>query len=87
MWLVVQNIVMGAVSGAIAGMLGYCKNASVETFDVKKFVQTVIVGAVCGGCASYWGVSIDQAHEILTTTGALTLVEYVKKAVWRRVSK
>jgi len=85
MWQVVHNILVGAGSGALAALLGYCKNANLETFDVKKFMQTVIVGAICGGCATYWGVTLDKAYEILSTTGALTLTEYVKKTICRRL--
>jgi len=84
-WQIVWGIVGGAVSGAITALLGYAKSSSVESFDVSKAVQTLIVGAIVGGCAGYWGVSYTQAYEYLGSVGAITLIEYLKKAVWRRI--
>jgi uncharacterized membrane protein YeaQ/YmgE (transglycosylase-associated protein family) len=87
MWQVVWGIVGGVVSGAVTALLGYAKSSTVESFDVEKAVQTLIVGAIVGGCAGYWGVSYTQAYEYLVSVGAITLIEAVKKAVWRRIKR
>jgi len=86
-WQVVWGIVGGVVSGAVTALLGYAKSSTVESFDVEKAVQTLIVGAIVGGCAGYWGVSYTQAYEYLVSVGAITLIEAVKKAIWRRIKK
>jgi uncharacterized membrane protein YeaQ/YmgE (transglycosylase-associated protein family) len=84
---VIFGILGGVVSGAITALLGYAKSSSVESFDVSKAVQTLIVGAIVGGCAGYLGVSYTEAQDYLGSVGALTLIEYLKKAIWRRVRK
>lgn len=86
-WQVVCGVVGGIVSGAITALLGYAKSSTVEGFDVEKAVQTLIVGAIVGGCAGYWGVSYTQAYEYLVSIGAITLIEAVKKAIWRRIKR
>ena len=84
---IIYGILGGIVSGGITALLGYAKSSTVESFSVEKAVQTLIVGAVVGGCAGYWGVSYTQAQEYLGSVGAITLIEFIKKAIWRRVAK
>ena len=86
-WQIVWGIVGGVVSGAITALLGYAKSSTVESFSAEKAVQTLIVGAVVGGCAGYWGISYTQAYEYLGSVGAITLIEMTKKAIWRRIKK
>jgi hypothetical protein len=83
---VIFGILGGVVSGAVTALLGYAKSSG-ESFDVGKAVQTLIVGAIVGGCAGYWGVSYTEAQDYLGSVGALTLIEYLKKAIWRRIKK
>jgi hypothetical protein len=83
---IIYGILGGIVSGAITALLGYAKSAG-ESFEAGKAVQTLIVGAIVGGCAGYWGVSYTQAYDYLGSMGAITLIEYLKKAVWRRIGK
>jgi hypothetical protein len=85
-WQIVWGIVGGVVSGAITALLGYAKSSG-ESFDASKAVQTLIVGAIVGGCAGYWGVSYTEAQDYLGSVGALTLIEYLKKSIWRRIKK
>jgi len=86
-WQIVWGIVGGVVSGAITALLGYAKSSTVESFNAEKAAQTLIIGAIVGGYAGYWGVSYTQAYEYLGSVGAITLIEFVKKAVWRRIKK
>lgn len=74
----------GIVSGMITATLGYAKSTGTE-FDAKNFMQTVIVGGFVGGIAGYQGVTYVQSQDYVATTGALTLFEYVKKTILRRV--
>ena len=81
---VLSGIGAGVVSGCIAATLGYLKSAGAD-FDLKNFAQTVVVGGFVGGVAGYQGVTYAEAGDYLLTTGGLTLFEYVKKTVLRRV--
>jgi len=86
--IVVENITLGIGAGILFGVLGYLKSAG-EEFNPKKFLQTVIVGAVVGGIGGYLGMSPEQAQEYLQTIGVYggltTLIEYVKKSILKRL--
>jgi hypothetical protein len=74
----------GILSGAITALLGYTKSVG-ENFDPQKAYQTLIVGAIVGGVAGYLGVEYNTAEEYLESIGAITLIEYVKKSILKRV--
>jgi|GEM_PF-5705039 len=84
-WEVVRGILAGIVSGAVTALLGYAKTGGLESFEPKKAVQTIIVGAVVGGFAGAWGVTYQEAYEYLGSVGAITLIEYVKKSIVKRL--
>jgi len=87
MWEILIGVLGGVASGAITALLGYAKSATVESFSVEKAVQTLIVGAIVGGFAGYWGISYTQAYEYLGSIGAITLIEMIKKAIYRAIKK
>jgi len=82
---VLKGIAVGIVTGTITALVGYAKSCTAESFSPKKAVQTVIVGAVVGGIAGYHGWTFEQAYEWASSVGIITVVEYIKKAVWRLV--
>jgi len=84
---IAKTILLGAASGAIAALLGFAKSATVESFDAKKAVQTIIVGAFVGGVAGYYGVEYSRAEEWLGSIGAITLAEYIKKSILKKLCK
>jgi len=84
MWQTILGILAGIVAGAFTAFLGYLKSAG-EKFQPKKAIQTMIVGGFVGGVASYMGWTYEQAYEWASTVGAITLLEYIKKAVWKRL--
>jgi len=84
MWSVVSAVLAGIIAGAFTAFMGYLKSAG-EKFQPKKAIQTVIVGGVVGGIMGYTGWTYEQAYEWASTVGIITLVEYVKKAVWKRL--
>jgi len=84
---ILQGILGGVANGAIVSLLGYAKSSKVETFDPRKATQTVIVGAVIGGFAGYYGWTYQQAYEWASSMGIITIIEYVKKAILRRMKK
>jgi len=79
--------VKGLISGAVTALLGYAKNAKVEDFDPKKAFQTICVGAFIGAVAGIYGYDYNTAEEWLTSIGAITVFEYVKKTLIRRLKK
>jgi len=83
----VSGIFAGTVCGAVTALLGYAKSVTVEKFNPKKALQTVVVGAVIGGVSGYYGWSYSRAEEWATNVGLITLVEYLKKAILRRVMR
>lgn len=83
---IVVGVLAGIVNGAITALLGYAKSYG-AVFDAKKALQTVIIGAFIGGVAGYTGWTYTKAEEWASSVGAITIVEYVKKAVLRRVFK
>jgi len=83
---IAKAILSGILIGAITALLGYLKNSTTETFNPKKALQTVIVGAAVGGIAGYNGWTYEQAEQWAATAGITVLIEYVKKAVWRRIT-
>lgn len=81
----IYPIFAGIISGGITALLGYAKSVSVESFDPSKAVQTIIVGAFVGGVAGYTGMTYEDANDWLISIGAITVVEYIKKAIWRKI--
>lgn len=84
----IVKILIGIGSGILSGLgaaaLGFAKSAGSE-FDWKNFVQTLIVGGFVGGVAGYIGITYQNSLDWLATTGGLTLFEYIKKAILRRI--
>jgi hypothetical protein len=82
--LIVQGIVGGAVSGVSVAVGGYLKNAGAE-FSWRNFGETVVEGAIVGGVAGALGVSYAAAQDYLVSIGVVTLIDYAKKTLVRRV--
>lgn len=51
--LILKELIIGAVAGAISATLGYLKTENpeggLENFDKIKFTKTVLIGAILGG--------------------------------------
>jgi len=80
---IIKNILSGVGSGLITAFLGYMKNKG-EEFDCAKFVQTLVVGGVVGGVAQSCGMAYNDAYDYLASIGVISLIEYIKKSIWRR---
>jgi len=83
----IKTLIIGAVCGAITAFLGYAKSSTVETFDWKKAGQTIILGAVIGGISGYYGWTYEKAEEWAGNVGIVSLVEFIKKSIIRRLVK
>ena len=90
---VLEIIGKGIVAGAVYGLWKYYnkKQKAIDErrehkmyFKKRKFVKTLLVGAVVGGIAAYSGVSVEMAfgNELLYF-GAVVVVEEALKTVWR----
>jgi len=56
-----------------------------EKFEPRKFVQTLIIGGIIGGCAGYMGVEYVVAEEYLASIGIIYTIERVKKLVYTKL--
>ncbi len=84
--VLVKGIALGCINGVALAVGGYLKNKPEgESFEVKKFFDYAVVGAVTGGVGAYMGISYDLAYGWLTMSGTITIVEYIKKIVWRNL--
>ena len=61
---ILVGVAKGLVFGAITVGIGYIKNETWETFDVEKFLKTMVIGAILGGVAGT-GHSLTEASVIL----------------------
>ena len=86
-----EIIIQGVVAGAAYGLWKYYNKkvkandenrAAKMTFDKKKFLKTLAIGAIVGGVASYFGMSMEVAfgNELLYF-GAVVGVEEAIKTV------
>ncbi len=88
-----EIIAGGIVAGAAYGLWKYynkkvkAKDENREdklTFSKKKFVKTLLIGAVVGGVAAYSGLTVELAFENeLLYFGAVVAVEEAIKTVTR----
>ena len=88
MFEILKNILLGVGAGLVFGIMGYLKSPG-EEFDAKKFLQTVVVGCVVGGIGGFMGMKPGEAQEYLQSIGVyggvVTMTEYVKKCILRRL--
>jgi hypothetical protein len=81
---VIQGVLGGAVSGVSVAVGGYLKSAGAE-FSWRNFWETVVEGAIVGGFAGALGVGYVAAQDYLASAGLVTLIDYAKKTLVRRV--
>jgi len=84
---VIRPVVAGIFSGCVIACLGYAKSVTVEDFEPTKALQTIIIGGFVGGAGVLIGMPYKEAYEYLVCIGAVTVVEYLKKAVWRLIKE
>jgi len=84
------NIMAGVAYGAFTGLFiagaGYLKHKPLPDFDPSKFIQTLIVGGIAGGVMAFYGLDFDQALTWVANAGIVTYIEYVKKAIGKRIT-
>ena len=67
-------VLEGAGAAALAAFVGYVK--SQEPFDYEKAGITVGIGAVLGGVAGFYGISVIDAENLLVSLGLFSAVVY-----------
>ena len=84
------EILVPVIAGILNGMgiagLGYAKKikeGEFPEFDPRKFIQTCAIGGIVGGIAGHAGVSYAAAEAWVTSSGAIILIEYIKKTAYR----
>lgn len=82
-WAFLQPIIAGLVAGLIASAIGYIKS-NAEEFEAEKFFVTVGIGAIVGAIGGYMGISYASAEIYLANIGAVYMIDYILKAIWRR---
>jgi len=75
------------VAGAITALLGYAKSATSESFNPRKALQTIVVGGFIGGVSGFYGMTYMETKDWLSSIGAITLIEYLKKAIIRKMRR
>jgi hypothetical protein len=83
--VILWAIISGIISGAMAAGIGYIKGTKLEKFNKMKLFITLFVGAVVGGFAGYQGWEYQTAYEYFTTIGAVYIIEFIGKAIYRRL--
>lgn len=73
----------GVFSGLLIAALGYFKSTP-DVFEPRKFFITVGIGAIVGAVAGYLGMEYASAEAWLGSIGAITAIDYILKAIWRR---
>ena len=85
---ILKNILLGIGAGIVWGILGYLKSPG-ESFDPYKFLQTVVIGGIVGGIGGFLGMKPQETYEQMQAMGIYAgftmLVEYIKKAIIRRL--
>ena len=81
-----EVILYGLLSGAITALLGYAKSVG-EKFDGFKAFYTLVIGAIVGAVGGYFGMDYYSAYDWLMSIGAITVIQYAIKAIWRRIHK
>lgn len=80
-----EAILYGIISGAITALLGYAKSHTVESFDGTKALKTLVIGAFIGLVAAYYNIDFTTAEQWLGSIGAITVVQYVLRAIARKI--
>lgn len=86
-----EQILLGISSGIVFGIIGYLKSlkkdGKLERFDYNKFTQSVIIGGIIGAVSKSMGINLEVAQQFVFNTGLITIVENLKKWVWRQYIK
>ena len=82
-----EQLLIGIISGIIIAASGYLKSRTYEEFDVEKFMQTVMVGAIVGFIMGALGWEFQKAEQFALDMGLIQLVENLKKAAIRHFKK
>ena len=82
---VVIAVLSGAGAAAVSAGVGYFKSwakggANPEKFDHEKAGYTVALGAILGGVAGAYGVTVIDAQNLLVSLGLFSAVVYFTEA-------
>jgi len=81
-----MTVLVAILAAVVFAASGYLKSATVENFDLEKFIATTLVGAVVGAVMYVGGGSITElsvTEQVAAYAGIVVLVENVIKTILR----
>jgi hypothetical protein len=82
------EVLIGICSGVAYAATGYLKSlkkdSKFEKFEPCKFTQSVVIGGIVGAVGYSLGISLEIAQQFVFDTGLVTIVENLKKFIWRK---
>lgn len=83
------TVLTGAASGALYSFMGWAKSkkkdGTIQEFDVYALGRSVIIGAIVGGTAVYFGISFDNQMDLFASSGLVFVIDTGLKALKRRI--
>lgn len=77
------KVVLGIGAGFTSSLVGYFRHTPVPEFSGKKFIKTLIIGAIVGGATPYF--TEDITITFLADFGYVTVVDRIADLVWARL--
>jgi len=78
----IQQILLGAVGGIAYASAGLANKEKRESFNWKKMLPTVIIGAIVGGISGFTGQDYGMIANAGYAAGITVIVEKVFKAIF-----
>jgi len=80
-------IMLGLIGGALYAVSGFLKSMD-EKFEYKKFLRTVVLGAIVGATNSLLGIPVtEDAVMVALSAGEVAIVENFLKSVIKYYAK
>jgi len=86
MFELIRNVLAGIAIGVISAGIGYFRKTPVPEFSGKKFIKTLIIGAIVGGAYAYSPTyTEDVTMTFIQELGYITVIDRVADLVWNRL--
>ena len=85
-WIIVENILLGAVAGGLSASVGFIRQEHIPHFDIKKLIKTLIIGAFIGGVGGTQGyITIDSLEDLGIITVVTAFADRLADLAYRRL--
>jgi len=86
MFELVKNVLVGIGTGVVSAGIGYFRKTPVPEFSGKKFIKTLIIGAIVGGAYAYSPTyTEDVTMTFIQELGYITVIDRVADLIWNRI--